>query len=317
MLADRIKYLRYYIPYAMRVLWYAKITKTRRAVPDVYAGKMVISEQEGNDYIRDSILSKTPFMAGRFGSVELDAFVSLLAVKLGFRRELKKTKLEGLCRNAGFFPSTQEDVMGFCDLMSSLINQVDLLAVWSLVMEDYIIDTYAPQTRICQFYAIEPYHHKNPWSKALEKKKVLVIHPFEKTILRQYEKRNVLFEDKEILPEFELKTIKAVQTIAGGKSEFGSWFEAFDWMYDKAKNIDFDVAIIGCGAYGFPLAAKIKEMGKQAVHMGGATQILFGIKGARWDTHPFISKLYNDYWVRPDQSETPKNANIVEGGCYW
>ena len=51
--------------------------------------------------------------------------------------------------------------------------------------------------------------------------------------------------------------------------------------------------------------------------MGGATQLLFGIMGSRWDTDPFISKLYNEYWVRPDQSETPKNADVVENGCYW
>ena len=53
-------------------------------------------------------------------------------------------------------------------------------------------------------------------------------------------------------------------------------------MYTEAVKIDFDTAIIGCGAYGFPLAAKLKAAGKQAFHMGGATQLLFGIKGSRW-----------------------------------
>ena len=65
------------------------------------------------------------------------------------------------------------------------------------------------------------------------------------------------------------------------------------------------------------LAARIKEAGRQAVHMGGATQLLFGIKGKRWDVHPVISGLYNDYWVRPDESERPKGAESVEDGCYW
>lgn len=317
MLLEKMKYLWHYFAYVMCIIWYVKILKKRRPVPRVYASKKVLSAQEGNDYIRDGILSKKPFMAGRFGSAELSAFVGLLAVKLGLRKELKKTKLEPLCKNAGFFPDTQEAVMRFCDLMAGLTSQVDLLAVWSLIMEDYIISTYAPQTRICRFYSMEPYYHKDPWSRALENKKVLVIHPFEKTILHQYEKRKSLFDNKNVLPEFELKTIKAVQTIAGEKSEFSDWFEALDYMYDKAAAIDFDVAIIGCGAYGFPLAAKIKKMGRQAVHMAGATQLLFGIKGARWDTDPFVSKLYNDHWVRPDRSETPPNAGLVEGGCYW
>jgi len=25
----------------------------------------------------------------------------------------------------------------------------------------------------------------------------------------------------------------------------------------------------------------------------------------------------NEYWVKPDKDETPQNADIVEGGCYW
>jgi threonine dehydrogenase-like Zn-dependent dehydrogenase len=39
-------------------------------------------------------------------------------------------------------------------------------------------------------------------------------------------------------------------------------------MIDEIGKIDFDVAILGCGAYGLPLAAAIKGMGKQAIHLG-------------------------------------------------
>ena len=51
--------------------------------------------------------------------------------------------------------------------------------------------------------------------------------------------------------------------------------------------------------------------------MSGATQLLFGIKGRRWDTHPQISKLYNPAWVRPAPAEQPTNKQAVEGGSYW
>ena len=81
--------------------------------------------------------------------------------------------------------------------------------------------------------------------------------------------------------------------------------------------IDFDIAIIGCGAYGFPLAAHVKRKGKQAIHMGGATQILFGIKGNRWEEHDIISKLFNEHWIRPNKNETPKNSGNIEDACYW
>ena len=81
--------------------------------------------------------------------------------------------------------------------------------------------------------------------------------------------------------------------------------------------IDFDTAIIGCGAYGLPLAAKLKAAGKQAIHMGGATQILFGVKGRRWVDNPRAGLTFNEEWVYPLESETPKNCNVVENHCYW
>ena len=54
---------------------------------------------------------------------------------------------------------------------------------------------------------------------------------------------------------------------------------------------------------------------KMSVSFGGALQLLFGIKGRRWDRE--FSSIYNDAWVRPEENEKPRNANSVEGGCYW
>ena len=120
-----------------------------------------------------------------------------------------------------------------------------------------------------------------------------------------------------VLPEFNLKTYKAVQTIAGKKSEFNNWTEALNYMYNDIIKIEFDIVILGCGAYGFPLASMLKKNGKISLHLGGVTQMLFGIKGKRWDDDPETSKLYNDFWVRPNEDETPANNKDVEEGCYW
>ena len=127
----------------------------------------------------------------------------------------------------------------------------------------------------------------------------------------------MLWDDPVVLPAFELKTIKAVQSIAGEDVPYRDWFEALDSMKAQMDSMDYDIAIIGCGAYGFHLAAHAKRMGKKAVHLGGATQILFGIKGKRWDELPEVSKFYNEYWVYPSPDETPQNKGRVEGGCYW
>ena len=114
--------------------------------------------------------------------------------------------------------------------------------------------------------------------------------------------------------------MKAVQTIAGERDgRFSTWFEALTWMVDQCRKSDFDVAIIGCGAYGFPLAAEIKRMGKTAIHLGGATQLMFGILGRRWEDEnaEFCRNVVNEYWTRPLESERVAGANQVEQACYW
>lgn len=164
-----------------------------------------------------------------------------------------------------------------------------------------------------------------PWSFALKGKKVLVVHPFEESIRRQYEKNRThiferIFDAEDILPEFELLTLKAVQTLAGEHDDrFQTWFEALTWMVAQCRQMDFDVAIVGCGAYGFPLAAEIRKMGKVAIHLGGATQLMFGILGHRWEDEyaEFCRDVVNEYWVRPQESEKISGANQVEEACYW
>jgi hypothetical protein len=305
----------YNIKWGIRYL-YSKIFEIQIKL-NKYDNINIIPAELGNDYIKDMILSNKPFLAGRLGSCELNVVVKSIGVRLGINKEVKENAVKQLCNNAGFFPNNQQEIMKFGKLMTNSIQEVDLLGVWYNVMEDYIVKNYSNNIKLSELMALEPYYHTNPWSKALEGKNVLVIHPFESSIQKQFQRREKLFDDKNVLPKFNLKTLKAIQTIAGQKTEFRDWFEALDYMYNKAINIDFDIAIVGCGAYGFPLSAKLKHAGKQSIHMGGATQILFGIKGNRWDNDPIISKFYNEYWIRPDTSEIPQGAKTVEDACYW
>jgi NADPH-dependent 2,4-dienoyl-CoA reductase/sulfur reductase-like enzyme len=87
-------------------------------------------------------------------------------------------------------------------------------------------------------------------------------------------------------------------------------------MYSEVERVDFDVALIGAGAYGMPLAAHAKKLGKKAVHMAGVTQILFGIRGRRWEKPP-LTDFFNDSWTRPLAEETPPGFESVDQGAYW
>ncbi|MGV7223531.1 MAG: hypothetical protein ACQ9MH_18630 [Nitrospinales bacterium] len=286
--------------------------------------------QAASDLIKKRLLSDKPCMIARLGTNELNAILIHLDTldDSGFF-----TKANKFIKNeigpfwwdyktiflmeyfAGFFPANSSTLEKFAKTMLTDIQQIDILGSWQ--DSEVRLKGYFPNATIVQLQDLEPYYHTNPWSEALLGKKVLVIHPYKDSIQKQYAHRQLLYKDPRILPEFEMITLRSVQSIAGNQTVFSDWFEAFEWMCQRIRDIDFDVAIIGAGAYGLPLASFVKSIGKKAIHLGGATQILFGIRGSRWDRLPFFKQLYNDSWVRPLPEETPENYQDIESGCYW
>jgi hypothetical protein len=290
--------------------------------------------------IYDKLMSEEPCMIARFGANELATMVNYIGIKnmhhsifSYIRGEIPEWWWNDWVKkqmhiNAGFFPPTSKNFERFCELMLEDMKEVDILGSW-LANERYFENKLKNISRI-YLPLLEPYYsEKNPWTKALENKKVLVVHPFAELIEKQYsENRTKLFNNPDILPSFQLQTIKAVQSLGGLSTGFKDWFEALNWMKQEIDSRDYDICLIGCGAYGFPLAAHVKRQGKKAVHLGGTLQLMFGIKGKRWEApnygvtqwnipYDFYTSLMNAYWVRPGEHLKPQNANQVEGACYW
>lgn len=273
----------------------------------------VHSAEAGNEKIKKLILSQEPFLVSRFGATEINyAYPCVHKLRIPYKFRYSISTLSGV------FPLERKVLDQFSKIYYDSIRDVNFLGVWNCSeFEGRAISEQCPNAFLSELQSIEPYYFKNPWSEALAGKKILLVHPFTKTAEEQFKKRKHLFKDKNVLPRFDLQTFKAVQTIADQKdSRFKNWIEALNWMKHEISKLDFDLAILGCGAYGLPLASEIKKMKKQAVHMGGASQILFGIKGKRWENHE-ISKFFNENWTVPDKEESPVNRNKVEGGCYW
>ncbi|MBF2096863.1 MAG: hypothetical protein IGQ88_00595 [Gloeomargaritaceae cyanobacterium C42_A2020_066] len=283
------------------------------------------SGQASSDLLRNRINNDEPFLACRFGNTELAATLRYLYTRkllplyqFTNKRWWWDENLRFDMRNcAGFFPTTDSNLLKFGEKMLDVAGDIDILGSWLPRESRLLRYNHRVQPLIIPKNDLEPYYHARPWSEALEGKRVLVIHPFASTIEEQYARREYLFSNEKILPSFQLITFKAVQSIAGNDPGFESWFDALDWMCQEVESIKFEVAIIGAGAYGLPLGAFIKKTGGKAIHLGGATQILFGIKGKRWDDQPFYRNLYNEFWVRPSINEVPGNFQLVEGGCYW
>lgn len=299
-----------------------------------YEGYLDYKDQEANDFVYEQLATGKPLMISKFGTIELGNLVSRYIDKeLGvFDKEVLHDflhydnvnispwgGLSSLCNNAGFFPKDMDLAEKWYERMMEDIRDVDILG--SYVYEEKYIAKFmhCKRVNIEGYYA--PFMYERPWSRILKGKKVLIVHPFVDSIQAQYKNnRNQLFANPEVLPEFkELVLLKAVQTMADSKdSRFSNWFEALVYMESAMDKCDYDIALIGCGAYGMCLAAHAKRMGKQAVHLAGWTQMLFGIYGKRWvQQQPEYKNLINNYWIRPGENEKPQGANKVENGCYW
>jgi len=291
---------------------------------------MLPNKEYASELILNTLLSNGPKMIARLGSTELSCMINYLGVKhpetyksiKGFITNQtppwwwNQSIVDQMQRWSGFFPAQVDKMEQFCELMIADLPNVDILGSW--LKEESFFQSELSNAKKVMLEDLEPFFTKKPWTKALEGKKVLVVHPFFDSIKSQYQRKEKLF-DNNLLPDFNLEVIPAVQSIAGKKTEFKDWFEALDSMKEQIAKRDFDICILGCGAYGFPLASFVKNMGKQSIHMGGVTQLLFGIKGKRWEqyiVYPY-SNLFNEYWVRPNQNETPQQSKVVEGGCYW
>lgn len=274
-----------------------------------FGGRKNLTLEEGNTALSEIILSGKPASVLRMGFAELETM---------YEFEKHKGDKEYIYKRTLAFDNGEE-IEKYGNLIIQAYKNADMIAnFYSKIDEGKLIKKYAENAILVPNRTVEPYYSSMPWSRALKGKKVLVVHIFEDEIQMQYLKRDKLFES-EVLPEFELQTLKPVWYLSLVKRDerFSNWFEALEYLKAEISKRDFDIALLGCGPFGVPLCDYIKSMGKQAIYIGGALQILFGIKGNRWLNHPYISKLMNEYWISPNDSSKPKNAEKMENACYW
>jgi hypothetical protein len=281
--------------------------------------------ERGNAVIKELLEDQNALMVARYGDVELSALAGVLSKA---KPPEMVARLERLCTNAGFFPPRTELMPQFAEVYAAAARQIDCLAIWNFEngmwgIEERMFRDYSPNAALVSIRSLESWLYAEPWTHSLQGKRILVVHPFEKSIRQQYAKRASLFENQRILPQFEsLLTLKAVQSAGGTPTDFETWFDALEAMCLDITGMDFDVALIGAGAYGMPLAAHVKKLGRKAIHMGGVTQILFGIIGRRWEQpipggYPPLTRFANAHWTRPLPEETPSGFKSVGRGGYW
>lgn len=284
----------------------------------------VLNFIDGGLAIYEALKSEKPLCVGKIGNAELMCAYNYFLAKHNNQHPIpwNPTIIQEIYVNAGVFPQTEEARCYFAEQLSDAVANTDIIPPWNNGLGDFefrFIRSRNPNSILVDLGALEPFYHGLPWSRVLKDKKVLVISPFVNTITKQYSNKNKIWSNPEVLPSFELKTIfhPTSKAISGEKNKYGTWQEMVNDIKEQISNTDFDIALIGTGASSLPLASFVKQLNKKAVHLGGSLQILFGIKGKRWEQWKIFDYFYTDTWTRPSIEETPEGFQQIEGGTYW
>ena len=323
------------IPFDWKALWTRGIIVLQR---NLYGNKRgrgacsmmpnTLSYRESVDFIRRGILSGKPFMAGKIGTGDNETMLRYMDIHDREPTAVKWLKLlagrrrpfwwdnsirAGISVCAGVFPSDVGSIEEFCRIYETYIPEMDGFASCA-DGETRIHDRYCPKAVPIMWESLFPLREGYSWFDALAGKRVLVVHPYLKTIAAQYAKARTceLHKGQGPMPEFELLQYRPVNSIGGKCAEFPRWKDALQHMIDDISKIDFDVALVGCGVYGVPLSVHVKRMGRVAIHTGGATQLIFGIKGRHYDGCGW----YNGLWTRPFPDDVPGNMGLIENGRF-
>jgi hypothetical protein len=256
------------------------------------------------DVIDLALCTDEPLFIGRNGSTEL-------GLQLGIPQQPQHIV------NAGIWPSP----IGFAEAAAEATRATDILAAgwyqpYAAAEASFLQGT---QSLKVDLPALEPYYAPEhlQWTRLLADQRVAVVSPFAESIQQQIK--------KPIWPNGLLPQSIDWQTIRTGFPPLiapngpcawpvASWQKAVDLLVRQVEAAKVRVVLLGCGGLGMLVAHRLKQSGHICIVLGGALQILFGIKGRRWLKEP-VAANFNEHWIFP--LEQPSGAAIIEGGCYW
>jgi hypothetical protein len=255
-------------------------------------------------------------LIGRNGTIELEQMISY-----------NQYKISVLEMNAGIFPNMV--IPTWRNMSIDATSDADVLATgWfeplKVAEQDALKEWNCKAIQI-PLRSLEPYYvlTEERWTRFLRGQTVSVISCFTQTMRGQLEKLDKLFPSEVFPSDIKWNWVQTGHPprLAKGTNEWPSHIidsiDAVDWIVSKVVEQGSRFALIGCGGIGMLVAKKLKDRGVIAIVLGGAIQVLFGIKGQRWKNHSVISKFWNEYWVSPSEDETPTFSSAIEGGCYW
>jgi hypothetical protein len=287
---------------------------------DFWRGSSAMTLASLNDALGNRISGGIPCCVARIG--EIEARIALWGMHIprdagrGLSLPLFYSDTAAGATHAGIRPRSPALYRRFAELFCRSIPAIDYLGVWKTANEYALLRNLPKLPGFFEGEFLSPTMQHTPhWVESLDGRRVLVLSPFQTSIERQLERIDRVWENRGWKWRAEFRVVRFPFLIDEDCPE--SWTDVWDEMLAIVQETSYDVALLGCGGLGMPLAAAAKSAGRIGIQMGGLLQLLFGIYGRRHLKQDWHSRWINDSWVRPTPGETPKTAWRVEDGCYW
>jgi hypothetical protein len=287
---------------------------------DGIEGIQLATAQDAHDRIKRAIANRQPLAVQRLGAVEARILMWSLGLKIPGRFGLKYPvffwETFSGTTNAGIRPRNRASYRQYAQFCSTALGQSDVLGVWRTGYEEAVYRTLQPRAVACHGETLGPtFRLRDHWLHHLGGRRLLVFSPFAESIRAQLPHMDQIWAPINLRWSSTVEVVKFPYLI--DDSCLLDWRDVYASCSERLHRDDYDVAIFGCGGLGIPLAQVAKTTGRIGMHLGGLTQLIFGIYGARHLDHFWHRECINEFWKRPEPEERAQTYKRVEGGCYW
>lgn len=270
-------------------------------------------EVEIKDKIKNNSLATL-----RLGCVEASFFLMYkLSKQVPIDHIVYETHLdEKMKKNTGLYYKNESDRVKvsewYCKHLLELANEATLTSCYSVLKYDLTFYAYLNiKGKTLHNWGLLP----KILMTSLEGKKVLVISNAIDILKKSADRGLDNVYNISVVKFKSIDYIKTPQTTIGSEYPDDTIIDTTDKILEQIKNIDFDIALLACGAYGIALTNEIRKMNKMAVYLGSALYTMFGVYSVGIPLpQDHIFKTENFIEV---EEACPSHCKNIDDGKYW
>ena len=269
------------------------------------------------DEIKEKIKNNS-LVTLRLGCVEASFFLMYkLNKKIPLDHIVYSNSLDDKMKtNTGLYYKNESDRAMVCDWycnhLLELANEATLTSCYSVLKYDLTFYSYLGiKGKTLHNWGLLP----KILMTSLEGKKILVISNATDILKKSADRGLENIYNIPIESFSSIYYLKTPQTTLGADYPDSTIIETSNKLVEQIKNINFDIALLACGAYGVSLTNEIRKMGKMAVYLGSALYTMFGVYSYGIPL-PYDNIFKTENFIEVEET-CPQHCKYIDEGKYW